>query len=95
MALDPWLEKNLQIRKEKNLFRELKTSTGLVDFCSNDYLGLARSEILSDQIEARCRAIKLKQNGSTGSRLLSGNSKLTEEVEHKLAAIFGSQSALF
>ena len=94
MALDTWFENNLQIRKEKNLFRELKTSTGLVDFCSNDYLGLARSEILSNQIEARCRAIKLKQNGATGSRLLSGNSELTENVEHKLATIFGSQSAL-
>lgn len=94
MALDTWLEKKLQTRKEKNLFRELQTSTGLIDFCSNDYLGLARSEILSNQIEARCRAIKLKQNGSTGSRLLSGNSALTEEVEYKLASIFRSPSAL-
>ncbi len=94
MSLDTWFEKNLQIRREKNLFRDLKTSTGLVDFCSNDYLGLARSEILFDQIEARCAAIKLKQNGATGSRLLSGNSELTEKVERKLATIFNSPSAL-
>jgi 8-amino-7-oxononanoate synthase len=94
VALDPWLEKKLQIRKEKNLFRELKTSTGLLDFCSNDYLGLARSEVLSDQIEAKCRAMKLNQNGATGSRLLSGNSELTEDVERKLASIFRSESAL-
>lgn len=94
MSLDTWFEKNLQLRRDKNLFRDLKTSTGLVDFCSNDYLGLARSEILFDEIEARCAAIKLKQNGATGSRLLSGNSELTEKVEHKLASIFNSQSAL-
>jgi 8-amino-7-oxononanoate synthase len=94
VALDSWLEKKLQIRKEKNLLRDLKTSTALVDFCSNDYLGLARSEILFDQIEARCQSLKLKKNGATGSRLLSGNSKLTEEVENKLATIFNSESAL-
>jgi 8-amino-7-oxononanoate synthase len=94
VSLDHWLEKNLQTRKEKNLFRDLKTSTGLIDFCSNDYLGLAHSEKLFIQIEARCRAINLKQNGATGSRLLSGNSELTEEVERKLASTFNSQAAL-
>ena len=94
MPLDQWFEKNLQIRKRKNLFRALKSSTGLIDFCSNDYLGLARSEILFNLIESRCRAISVKQNGATGSRLLSGNSTLTEGVEHKLASIFKGQSAL-
>jgi 8-amino-7-oxononanoate synthase len=33
-------------------------------------------------------------NGATGSRLLSGNSRLIEEVEDKLASIFESEAAL-
>ena len=36
----------------------------------------------------------MKRNGSTGSRLLSGNSLLIEETERKLAGIFKSESAL-
>ncbi|HEX6223327.1 MAG TPA: 8-amino-7-oxononanoate synthase [Chryseolinea sp.] len=94
MSLDPWLEKNLMVRKEKNSFRDLKPSTGLTDFCSNDYLGLARSPDLFSRINERSRTVGVKQNGATGSRLLSGNSELIESVEHKLAIIFNSQRAL-
>lgn len=94
MNLDTRLEKMLLLRKEKNLFRELKTSQSLIDFCSNDYLGMARSEILHEMIAERCSAQHLKQNGATGSRLISGNSQLTEEVESQLASIFNAEAAL-
>jgi len=92
--LESWLDQMLQLRKEKNLFRDLKTSTGLIDFCSNDYLGLARSETLFNRADETCKARNLQINGATGSRLLSGNSELTESVEHKLASIFRSSAAL-
>jgi len=39
-------------------------------------------------------ALPQKRNGSTGSRLLSGNSELVEGVEQKLARIFQKESAL-
>ncbi len=94
MELDTWLEKALANRKQQNLFRELKTSHGLADFCSNDYLGLARSEALFNMISARCENLPLRKNGSTGSRLLSGNSELTEALEHKLSTIFKCDAAL-
>jgi 8-amino-7-oxononanoate synthase len=84
----------LQLREEKNLFRGLKTSTGLIDFCSNDYLGFARSEVLFKLISNKCHALPLHKNGATGSRLLSGNSLLMEGVEKKLASIFKSESTL-
>ena len=94
MNLDDWLKAKLNNRKENNLFRELKKPTGLVDFCSNDYLGLARSAELFQQIFQRCQNDEEKKNGATGSRLLSGNSNLAEEVERKLANLFKSETAL-
>ena len=84
----------LLLRKKKNLFREFKTTLGLADFCSNDYLGLTRSEKLFDLINERVTSLDLKKNGATGSRLLSGNSSFTEELERKLASIFKAESAL-
>ena len=36
------LEGKLQDRKSKNLYRSLFSNESLIDFCSNDYLGLAR-----------------------------------------------------
>jgi 8-amino-7-oxononanoate synthase len=92
--LDTWLEKALFERKEKNLLRELKTYRGLIDFVSNDYLGLARSKVLFEKIHDRCVEKGLLVNGATGSRLLSGNTEYTEEVEFKLKTIFKSDAAL-
>ncbi len=94
MELDTWFGEKLGERKEKNLFRELKPETGLVDFCSNDYLGLARSEELFNLINEPSKSHLLKRNGSTGSRLISGNNAFTEEVEKKLASVFKSEAAL-
>lgn len=53
-----------------------------VDFWSNDYLGLGRV------------AHTIEINGSTGSRLISGNSKAVEGVESKLTSHFQSEAAL-
>jgi 8-amino-7-oxononanoate synthase len=92
--LENWISEALALRYGKGLLRELKTTTGLIDFYSNDYLGLARSEELSKLITERVELQKEKLNGATGSRLLSGNSLLTEDTERKLATIFKSASAL-
>lgn len=54
-----------------------------VDFSSNDYLGLAR-ESGQGSLPA----------GSTGSRLLTGNSALAEEAESHLASAFGFAKCL-
>lgn len=72
-------------RAEANAFRFLKTNENLVDFCSNDYLGLARKgeTFLSSQVK-----------GSGGSRLLAGNYKEIEELESYLSNFHQSDSAL-
>jgi 8-amino-7-oxononanoate synthase len=91
--LDQWLKKRLEDRKQKDLLRTLPEPGTLIDFTSNDYLGLARSETLLETIRTAVDLLP-KQNGSTGSRLLSGNSLHAMEVEKKLAGIFHSEAAL-
>ncbi|MES2732710.1 MAG: pyridoxal phosphate-dependent aminotransferase family protein [Bacteroidota bacterium] len=65
-----------------------------IDFCSNDYLGLARNEALRQRIEKKTQAITCLPNGATGSRLISGNSLLAQETEAELARIFQAESCL-
>lgn len=85
--------RKLQKRKEENSFRKLTQHSGLIDFTSNDYLGLSRSEELFELIKKKAEGLP-HRNGATGSRLLSGNNQYTEEVEQKLASIFNSEAAL-
>jgi 8-amino-7-oxononanoate synthase len=65
----------------------------MIDFTSNDYLGLARSEELFRLIQQKVESLP-HRNGSTGSRLLAGNVAYTESVEEKLAHLFKSAAAL-
>lgn len=89
------LQKAIAEREENGLLRALSVNdTSLIDFASNDYLGLARSKELAAFIEKKIKQISIRRNGATGSRLLSGNSLLAEALEAKLANFFNSQSTL-
>lgn len=88
------IQQILDDKKKDNSFRELKSNPQSIDFCSNDYLGLARSQELFYAIQRSVERLKPPYNGSTGSRLLSGNSELAEEVEKKLAGIFSAPKTL-
>jgi 8-amino-7-oxononanoate synthase len=83
----------LNARKEQNSLRTLRPGSGLIDFFSNDYLGFARSEKLSAS-SAKEFAAQPVSNGSTGSRLLSGNSVYAEKLEGELAAFHRAEAAL-
>lgn len=87
------LFERLQKREEENSFRKLTTPYGLIDFTSNDYLGLSRSAQVSELVKNKTETLS-QLNGATGSRLLSGNNPYTEAVEQKLATIFRSEAAL-
>jgi 8-amino-7-oxononanoate synthase len=64
-----------------------------VDFSSNDYLGLGRSDLLVEAARAALdRGVPV---GSGGSRLLRGNCEEHEALEAEAAEFFGSQSALW
>ncbi|WP_299118572.1 pyridoxal phosphate-dependent aminotransferase family protein [uncultured Tenacibaculum sp.] len=94
MSFPKKLTTKLLQRKENNSLRSLGKEINLVDFSSNDYLGLAKSEIVFNNVHQFLVAQNIRQNGATGSRLLSGNHKLYPLVEKQLAEFHNSESAL-
>ena len=88
------LTQKLQERSERNALRELQCNSRKVDFVSNDYLGMAKNEAVFHKAYKLLKDRQILQNGSTGSRLLSGNSPLYEETEQQLAAYYKAESAL-
>ena len=89
-----FIQKKLNERLQHGNFRVLKTVSGLVDFCSNDYLGFARSEKLKALVEAEIKQYPNYLNGSGGSRLLTGNTAFTEELEQQIANFHQAKAGL-
>ena len=88
------LSDRLTQRIESHSLRKLGIPNKLIDFSSNDYLGLSRSEIVFNQTHDYLIESNLKNNGATGSRLLSGNHKLYLETEDCIAQFHQSEAAL-
>ncbi len=88
------LEQKLEQRLSKNALRSLGETTPLIDFSSNDYLGFSKSETIFDAAHNILVRHNIKQNGATGSRLLSGNHKLYHVAESQLSKTHNSASAL-
>jgi 8-amino-7-oxononanoate synthase len=89
------LRKKLTDRKATNSLRALgNTSTGLIDFSSNDYLGLTVSQEIFNRTSQILRNYKLENNGASGSRLLSGNNKLIEDTEAFVADFHRTETAI-
>ncbi len=84
----------LRKRKEAGTFRSLKPQADGIDFYSNDYLGLARNKdfrnILLQAINDHPELI----SGSTGSRLISGNTGIAAATEEYIAKKHGFADAL-
>ena len=83
----------LQQRVLKNAIRVLGNQSSLIDFSSNDYLGFAKSETIFHRIHQFLIDNNIKQNGATGSRLISGNHILYSKVEGFLSNFHESESA--
>jgi 8-amino-7-oxononanoate synthase len=98
-----WLNKSLSTIHRANWYRSVKAIADrpgavvellgkpVVNFASNDYLGLAGDERL---IQAAVAAIQTYGTGSTGSRLLSGHRELHRELEIAIATLKQTESAL-
>jgi 8-amino-7-oxononanoate synthase len=83
-----FLHRKLEERKEQHAFRQLRIAReGMIDLCSNDYLGIVKNNLLHSTAIAA-------SYGSTGSRLLTGNYELIEETEQFIASFHQSAASL-
>jgi 8-amino-7-oxononanoate synthase len=86
---EEFLDEKLRERFESQALRTLPGQTGLADYFSNDYLGIVEGGLIEDLL-----SVSRYAHGSTGSRLLSGNYPLIEEVEKEIAAFHETETAL-
>ena len=105
MTKDPyaWFEKSLTTIHRADWYRAVKTIAGrpgtkiildghkVINFASNDYLGLAGDERL---IAAAIAATQEYGTGSTGSRLISGHRKLHRDLEIAIASLKETEDAV-
>jgi 8-amino-7-oxononanoate synthase len=91
---EDFLLKKLNERKKNGLIRSLNQTNNLIDFCSNDYLGFSKSNVLKYLIEKEASKMFPYQNGSTGSRLITGNHIYIEETETYVAKFHHAQAGL-
>lgn len=86
------IRSDLGALRERAQFRTLENPQG-INLYSNDYLGLAREPRLKEAALASVAAAETV--GSTGSRLLSGNSPEWEVVEGEFAEFAGTEAAIY
>jgi 8-amino-7-oxononanoate synthase len=98
-----WIEQSLATIHKADWYRTVQTIQGrsgamvqingrsLINFASNDYLGLASDDRL---IQAAINATQKYGTGSTGSRLLSGHRELHRELECAIASLKQTEDAL-
>ncbi len=89
-----WLDGVEHQRRVAGLRRTLSARPAVaceVDLASTDYLGLSQHP---EVIEGGVAALRTWGSGSTGSRLVTGNTELHEEFESELADFVGAEAAL-
>jgi 8-amino-7-oxononanoate synthase len=98
-----WIDNSLETIHRADWYRSVKPVQGLsgavitlagqqvINFASNDYLGLAGDERL---MQAAIAAVREYGTGSTGSRLLSGHRELHRELEQAIAQLKQTEDAL-
>lgn len=92
--LDDWLDQTAGRREAAGLRRRLRhrrSDDPAIDLASNDYLSLARDPRV---VAAAVSAAREWGAGSTGSRLVTGSTRLHAELEDELAEFCGAAAGL-
>jgi 8-amino-7-oxononanoate synthase len=85
----------LDKRKTENNFRTLSLpDKSLIDFSSNDYLGFSENVELKTLKDSIIKEYQIQQQGSTGSRLITGNSQIHLDCERQIADFHNGEMAL-
>ena len=77
-------KKELEILKKKNRFRQRKIYENLIDFASNDYLGMASNQ---EVLEKTYNMIKGDEYGAKASMLVNGYNEYHQMLEEYLCEI--------
>ncbi|MCE9587861.1 MAG: 8-amino-7-oxononanoate synthase [Verrucomicrobia bacterium] len=88
---DQGLRRNLQVVEETHGSQITIAGRELINFSSNDYLGLSSHPAIADAMGEGARRWG---TGSTASRLICGNTAEHAALEEELAAAKGTESAL-
>jgi len=80
---------NVAARSQQRTLAEIRG----INFCSNDYLGLAEHPGLKEAVLSAVH--DAPRVGGTGSRLLSGHAAIWEELEGEFARFAGTEAALY
>jgi 8-amino-7-oxononanoate synthase len=90
-SLEARVRRRLSEWEEGGRLRTLQPPAG-VDLSSNDYLNLSRHPLV---VERHARAVAGEGCGSTGSRLLRGDRDAFHAIEQRMAALSGTERALY
>ncbi len=88
------LSDKLKQRAQDGALRQLPDALPLVDFTSNDYLGLSQSKEVFNAAHQYLIENNSIANGATGSRLISGNHNLYRQAEDFITQFHNTESAL-
>lgn len=89
-----FMDKKITEVTNRGCLRKLDCPTDLIDFSSNDYFGWSSYLHRYGQIKKLEEKNQDRSLGATGSRLISGNSHLAEELEKEIAHYHQSEGAL-
>ena len=100
-TLDDYARRKVRALDDVSLLRRLRTidtedahhvrGSAAINFCSNDYLGLASDRRLAT---VAANAARTHGAGAGASRLVTGNHSLYDILERKIAALKGCEAAL-
>ncbi len=92
MWLDDFVNKELEQIKRNGLYRKrIILDNDVIDFSSNDYLGLKDNPETKEKIKTHLEKLSL---GSGASTLISGYYQIQEQLEHEISKLKQTESSL-